>query len=299
MESRLLRAFVHTARSSSFSEAAAMLNVTQPALTKQIQQLETLVGSPLFRRGRHGSELTAVGMTLLADAQEIVDLTARFRQRASRIAAGEEGYLSVGFGLSSISVAPRAVARFRAKSPAVSVRLEDMSSLVQLERVGSGHLDVGFTRLPVPGGLRSMTVLSDRLAVATPREWEAPRDGSAIGAWWAQHPLVRLSTARGPGLSAQISQYLSGIDAQPVVTQEADDLQTVLALVSAGIGIAIVPLSATNIAPPRVDMTPLSGRDASWEVGAVWLPGNETPVVRSFLAELAEPGAARKDTGQA
>lgn len=299
MESRLLRAFVQTARSLTFSEAAAALHVTQPALTKQIQQLEAAVGAPLFRRGRHGSELTAVGAALIDDAQEIVDLTARFRERADRVASGEEGHLSVGFGLSSITVAPRAVARFRAKSPDVSVRLEDMSSLTQLERVRAGRLDVAFARLPIAGDLRSVTVLSDRLAVALPRGRETPGDESMVGAWLDTLSLIRLSTARGPGLAGQISRFLGGIGAAPAIVQEADDLQTVLALVAGGIGAAIVPRSAENIAPPSVHLIALSGLDASWTIGAVWNPAAETPVVRSFLAELAESGSARKATGQA
>lgn len=288
MELRLLRAFVTAAREPTFSEAATALSITQPALTKQIQQLEAVVGTPLFRRGRHGSELTAAGVALLGDAQEIVDRSAAFDSRAKRIASGEEGHLPIGFGLSSITIAPRAVAAFLSRSPGVSVRLEDMSSAAQLEQIRAGRLDIAFVRLPVPADLRSVPLLSDHLAVAYPAGWEAPRDDEGLSDWFARHPLVRLSAVRGPGLAAQAARFLADIGAHPAVLQDADDLQTVLALAAAGVGAGIVPESARNIAPPRVEMLRLSGRHASWKVGVAWNPSNETPLVRAFLDELSE-----------
>ncbi|GAA2934612.1 LysR family transcriptional regulator [Microbacterium luteolum] len=283
----MLRAFVEGADRQTFSDAALALSITQPAFTKQIQQIESLVGTPLFSRGRHGAVLTAAGTELVGEARTIVDLVARFEGRAKRVGAGEEGHLTIGFGLSSITIAPRAVAAFRASSPGVSVRLEDMSSSAQVDGVRTGELDVGFTRLPVPRDLRAVSVLSDHLAIAYPAEWEPPADDAAFTDWLDEHPLVRLSVGRGPGLAAQAARYVSDVGAQPTIVQDADDLQTVLALVAAGVGIGIVPESARNIAPRHVRMRRLNGTSASWKIGVVWNPTNETPVVRSFLDELA------------
>jgi DNA-binding transcriptional LysR family regulator len=286
MELRLLQAFTQTALAPTFSEAAAALSITQPALTKRIQQLEAVVGTPLFRRGRHGSELTAAGAALLDEARDVVERATRFAARARRVAAGEEGHLTVGFGLSSISVAPRAVAAFRAAVPRVLVGLHDMSSAAQIDGLRVGRIDVGFARLPVPADLRSIPVLRDRLAIAYPEELAPPRDDAALAGWLDDQALVRLTPGRGPGLSAQTARFVDHIGAHPTVIQEADDLQTVLALVAAGVGAAIVPESARNIVPPRVRMTPVADRSASWEVGVVWNPVTETPAVRAFLARL-------------
>ena len=287
MDIRLLRALVEAADRPTFSEAATALSITQPAFTKQIQQLETLVGTPLFHRGRHGAVLTAAGTELVSEARVIVDLATRFEARAKRVGAGEEGHLTVGFGLSSIGVAPRAVAAFRVSSPGISVRLEDMSSSAQIDGVRSGALDIGFARLPFPPDLRAVSVLSDHLAIAHPAGWEPPADDTALPHWLDEHPLVRLSVGRGPGLAAQAARYLSDVGAQPTIVQEADDLQTVLALVAAGVGVGIVPESARNIAPRNVHMQRLRGTSASWKIGVVWNPRNETPLVRSFLDALA------------
>ncbi|WP_141873827.1 LysR family transcriptional regulator [Microbacterium saperdae] len=291
MDIRLMRALVLAADRSTFSEAAAASSITQPAFTKQIQQLEALVGTPLFRRGRQGAALTTAGAALLEDARAVVALADRFEARVKRMAAGDEGHLAVGFGLSSIAVAPRVVAAFRSAFPGVTVRLEDMSSSAQIQAVRDGELDVAFGRMPSPRDLRSVAVLSDRLIIAHPEAWEAPPAGSSLGEWLRDHPLVRLSSRRGPGLAAQTGMYLAEIGVPSVAIQEADDLQTVLALVAAGIGAAIVPESVRNIAPARVSMHRLDGASARWEVGVIWRADNETPVVRAFLDELARISA--------
>lgn len=286
MDIRLLRALVLAADNPTFSEAAAALSITQPAFTKQIQQLESQVGTALFRRGRRGAALTPAGVALLSDARAIVDLADRFDAKVRRTSAGDEGHLTVGFGLSSITVAPRVVAAFRSVSPGVTVRLEDMSSAAQIEGVRSREVDIAFARMPAPRDLRAVAVLSDRLVIAHLDDSDPPPEGG-LDEWLHRRPLIRLSTGRGPGLAAQIARHLSTIGVTPHVVQEADDLQTVLALVAAGVGAAIVPESARNIAPANVAMRRLGGASASWKVGAVWRADNETPVVLSFLEELA------------
>jgi DNA-binding transcriptional LysR family regulator len=288
MELRLLRAFVAVADASSFTDAAAGLSITQPALTKQVQALESSVGTPLFRRGRHGAELTPAGLALLAEARTLVDLADRLAERARRLARGEEGSLTVGFGLSSITVAPRAVAALRRRVPGVDVRLEDMASSAQVSAVRDGILDVAFARLPVPPDLRSVPVLADRLAVAFPLTWPTPpNEGAALALWFGDKALIRLRSGRGPGLAAHVARFLADGAVRPASVQEADDLQTVLALVAAGAGAAVVPESALHIAPARVGVISVPGESAAWTVGAVWRSDNASPIVRTFLEELA------------
>jgi DNA-binding transcriptional LysR family regulator len=287
MDLRLYRAFVATADASSFGAAAAVLSVTQPALTKQIQQLERMVGAPLFERGRFGSRLTEAGRRLLDDARDLVDRADRLQDRARRIAAGQEGRLAVGFGLSSISVAPRAVARFRQAFPDVDVTLEDMSSAEQVAQLRSGGIDLGFVRLPVDASLPHLAALEDGLAIAYPTEWDAPVDDHGLADWLGRHPLVLLTAERGPGLARQIRSLFAELGAAPRVVQTARDIQTVLALVAAQIGAAIVPASARHIAPVSVGMRPLALASARWQVGVVWDPARETPAVGAFLGLMS------------
>src|SRR4051794_25854294 len=134
MDTRL-RAFVAVADHRGFGRAAEHLRVTQPALTKQIQALERELGGVLFTRGRRGAELTSFGATLLPQARALVTEAYEFTQRARRLARGEVGHLTVGFGLSTIDIAPRAVAAFRQQRPEVEVSLEDLPSPVQADRI--------------------------------------------------------------------------------------------------------------------------------------------------------------------
>ncbi|MGW1347582.1 LysR family transcriptional regulator [Kribbella sp. NPDC002412] len=283
MDLRLLRAFVTVARLHNFGAAAEELSTSQPALTKQIQVLERRVGSVLFSRGRHGARLTPAGELLFPDALELLDRAEAFDRRAALVAAGSEGSLAIGFGLSGIDLAPRAVALFRSRWPGVAVSLDDMSSAVQCERLLAGSLQIGFVRLPVPAGLEHLRLRRDRLALAVADGVDVPRD---VGAWLDGRPLVRLVPARGPGLTAQIQGLYGELGCHPGVLQEAADLQTVLALVAAGAGPAVVPVSAERIAPPGLRLVPLTGRAATWWIGAAW--ATRTPLTERFVKAAAE-----------
>jgi DNA-binding transcriptional LysR family regulator len=283
MELRLLRAFVTVARLRNFGAAAEELSTSQPALTKQIQVLERRVGSVLFSRGRHGARLTPAGMLLLPDALELLERSEAFERRAAQVAAGVEGSLAIGFGLSGIDLAPRAVALFRSRWPGVAVSLDDMSSAVQCERLLAGSLQIGFVRLPISPGLEHLRLRRDRLALAVPDAEELPRD---LRAWLDDRPLVRLTPSRGPGLTAQTNGLYAELGCHPLVRQEAADLQTVLALVTAGVGAAVVPQSAQRIAPPDLRLVPLPGRAAAWWIGAAW--ATRTPLTERFVKAAAE-----------
>lgn len=283
MDLRLLRAFVTVARCGTFGVAAAELVTSQPALTKQIQLLERRLGSVLFDRGRHGARLTAAGEELLPRALELLAHADAFERQAAQVAAGTEGSLAVGFGLSGIELAPRAVALFRSRYPGVAVSLDDMSSADQYERLAAGRLQVGLVRLPVPAGLKHVRLQKDQLALAVPAGERVPGD---LAGWLDGRALVRLVPERGPGLSGQITTLYAELGCRPLVLQEAADLQTVLALVGAGVGAAVVPASAASIASAGMRLVPLPGRAARWWIGAAW--AEPSPLVEHFVQAAVE-----------
>lgn len=270
MNLKLLKTFTTLADCLHFGVASQRLCITQPALTKQIRQLEDGLGAPLFERGRHGTTLTALGRTLHAEARVLLQQAETFYLRAQRAAEGHLGRLAIGFGLSSIELAPKWVARFRTRFPEVELVLDDMSSAEQVARLLSGELQLGFVRLPVPEALSACILQTDRLALATPGEPVGPVCFDDI----AGEALIALLPQRGQGLAWQIRQLYEHNGAQPRILQYASDIQTVLALVAAGAGRAIVPLSAANIAPATVGLTALDGEPAAceWQVGLVWNP---------------------------
>lgn len=296
----LLRAFLTVAEHGRYSRAAQDLMVTQPTLTKQIQSLEARVGGRLFHRGRHGATPTALGAILLPEARDLVRRADALAQRMTKAARGEIGRLSVGFGLSSIDLAPCAVAAFRRRYPDAHVSLDDMSSQEQLDRLATGELDVGFVRLPEGDTWGHMALDTDRLAFASSaRHAPPPQDVASLPRWIGGQRFVQLTKERGPGLAWQIERLCAAIAVRPTVIQEAHDLQTVLALVAAGVGTALVPARAGRIAPASVAIIPIDHPAAEWRIAVAWNRGRAHPMTANFLAVLRDTPPSDQTDGNA
>ena len=280
---RQLQAFVTLADTANYREAANRLFITQPALTKQIQGLEQALGSTLFNRGRHGAELTAIGAQLLTQASALVEHGKGFERHALALASGVAGRLKIGFGLSSFALAPSLVARFKQQVANVMVHLQDMPSAIQQEQLLSGQLQLGFMRRPDTPQLQEHRLLTDRLVLAVPTRMTTP-DPAAFDLQQAlaSQPLLQMVGHRCPGLSQQIAGFL-GANRLTGMIQEAEDIQTLVALVAAGIGNAILPRSVSFIAGPDVTLYPLSGPCSEWEVSMVWNPGFADPIRDHFI----------------
>jgi len=287
-----LKAFVAVAECAHFGRAAERLHITQPGLTKRVHALEAEVGGALFDRDRHPIGLTPLGRLLLPKAQRVVEQTAAFRADAKRAVLGTIGTLDIGFGLSTITLAPMIVHRFRSMLPDVTVTMDDFSSSEQIDRIRCGDLDLGFVRFPVPPDLEALPLASDSLALAAPAAMTLDETG-----WLEQLRgvnMIALRDERGPGLASQVRHWCRVADFDPGPVQHADDIQTVLALVAAGLGCAIVPTSSEALFPQRVRLQPL-GDDTAWVVGAAWKPNPSPGPLARFIDVLREfaPGAER------
>jgi DNA-binding transcriptional LysR family regulator len=293
-----LRAFVILADAKHFGRAAARLHITQPALTKRLQALEAAIGARLFERDRAGVALTSNGQALLTDAIRITREAEAWVTRARNLAEGIEGRLDIGFGLSSVDIAPRLVAAFRRRHPAIAVTLNDFSSAEQITRLRDGRLDLGFVRLPAASpAIASRPVASDRLALAYSPEaidGRLPTDLDACNAVG----FVMLARERGPGLRAQIDRWCDATGVELRITQIADDIQTILALVVAGVGASIVPQQAARLMGGAVGLWPLTGPETEWQIGIACRVGSTNPACRRFL-DLIEAGGSHAAAGKA
>jgi len=291
MEDRLVRAFVAVADHGTFGAAAKALAVTQPALTKQIQALEARIGGVLFRRGRFGARLTPLGRALLPDAHDALARLDAFELRAKRLTAGGAGRLALGFGLSTIDIAPRAVAEFRRRHPDVGVTLDDMATAVQLERLRQGQLDAGFVRLPADPDLSVLDLGADQLVLAVPGNVDT---GPGVRELIARHGMVALAQTKAPGFVGQVQRYLVAEGITGRVVQRAYDLQTVMALVAAGVGVALVSGRApVVVAAERIRWLPIEHEAARWRIGLVWGGGEPAPALAAFLEVTRELRAER------
>jgi DNA-binding transcriptional LysR family regulator len=281
-----LRAFVILAELKHFGRAADRLHITQPALTKRLRALEETIGARLFERDRKGTVLTPIGETLLADATRITTEADALLSRSKNVIQGKEGRLDIGFGLSTIDIAPRMVGEYRRAYPDVAVTLNDFSSAEQLERLEDGRLDLGFVRLPSSSPLLETKPLAvDRLAVAYPSDWS---DGPTAPHFndFTKAGFILLNRSRGPGLRAQIDRWCSEAGVSLHIVQTADDIQTLLALVAANVGVSIVPQQAARLMSHSVKLLMLEGAEADWSVGLAWRPDRHNPPLRNFLRQV-------------
>jgi DNA-binding transcriptional LysR family regulator len=287
MELRLLKSFQALAEAEHFGRAAKTIHISQPALTKQVRQLEAEVGGPLFVRGRQGAQLTPLGRLFAGEVAPLLRHADRVLDRVRRASRGELGELRLGFGIATRLLVPRLVSRFRRAFPEVQVSLQDTSTPIQLEALASGTLDVGFVRLPIEAPLVHIPVVEERLVLAVP-ETRAAELARRSPTTFADEPFVELGVTRSPSFHAHVLRVCAAYGFRPTVAQSATEFFTVLALVAARMGIAVVPRAVTETRVEGVAYLPLDVPEAAWHVGAAWLPAVTSPAREAFLTLLRE-----------
>lgn len=284
MELKLLRTFLTVTELRHFGRAADALHMSQPALSKQIGALEASVGGKLFERGRHGAELTLFGERFLPDAQSLVSDADDMLARARDASSGRVGHLRIGICLSVLTLVPRVIGEFRRENPGVAITLSDLSSAEQARRLLAGKLDAGFLRLPAGAGLSSFKVIDEGLALAMPAQSRYKRLPANLDVL-NDIGFIALSRARGPGLAAQIDRWCSERRFVPNVTQHAEDVQSVLTSVAAGVGVAFIPSRAQHLLRDAT-VLPLPGKQAKWRVGLAWPSAREHAVTARFVSHV-------------
>lgn len=191
------------------------------------EQANSGAGNParrsIVRAWPTGAVLTAGGQRLYPEAQVLVAQYQQFQQRARRVALGEAGRLSLGFGLSSFHLAPQLVAAFRQRFPEVAIGLEDLPSERRYQLLLQGELQAGFVRLPVNTPLCGVALLSDRLVLAAPGALALRADD--LMARFNLLPLLQLTPKRGRGLSDQSLRFIAAHRLTPNVVQQAGDIK--------------------------------------------------------------------------
>lgn len=288
MEFDLLKAFCQLAKSGNYRLASEQLYITQSALTKKIQRLESNIGASLFSRGRNGAELTHAGKTLLAEAQRLVHSMQAFQQLSGSVVNGTQGHLNIGFGVSTYHEAPKLIAAYKQQYSDVHITLNDTPSKQQTDELLNHELDISFNRIPESSDLESLTLFNDSLVVAIHKDLlKQAASKNQVVSELSKWPYLKLAQHRGPGLYRQIQQYCLANKIDLSKTQEADDILTLLALVSANIGFTIVPNSARYISNTDVEFIPLEGEHATWPVGLIWNGESENPLRDRFVEFVA------------
>jgi DNA-binding transcriptional LysR family regulator len=292
MELRHLRYFVAVGEEQHYGRASRRLRVAQPALSRQIQDLEEEIGFKLFERLPRGVKLNPAGKLFLEDARRILQEISDAAARAARVARGRSGTLRVGFteNASWRGVVPDSFRRFREQQPDAELQLHPAASLDQIEAIRVGRLDAGFVNF-MPDADPEL----DQLAVGNPHvELAVPK----------RHPLAKLKKARlrdlvdaafvwfprwaGPAFYDQMMEacYRGGLKS-PRIVQEGNNEATILSLVSTGLGVGWVLGTARWRSPATVAILPVVDLNVTLRLALAWRRDNNSPLLASFIAEVA------------
>jgi DNA-binding transcriptional LysR family regulator len=291
VETRHLRYFLAVAEELHFGRAAAKLHMTQPPLSQAIFALEALLGAPLFERSRRGVALTPAGAALLPEARKLLAQAAELPELVRRAQAGASGSLSLAFVSSAdYSVLPPLLTAFRASHPQVAIALREATSDTQLDDLLAGRIDCGMLIPPLPDKARAAldyrAILREPLVLAAPEGLLRGRRRIALAdlpRLLPDAPLIIFPRRIAPAFYDAILAALRDAGVVANLGQEAIQMQTIVSLVSAGMGIALVPQSVSNLKRTGVHYLPVAGPTPTFETGVAWRRDNASPVLRAFL----------------
>ncbi len=292
IELRQLRYFVAVAEEMHFGRAAVRLHMTQPPLSQTIQALEAALGTLLFFRTKRSVALTPAGTALLPEARRLLLQAETLPDLVRRAATGESGRLALAFvSTADYSVLPPFLREFRENYPQVHIDLREATTDIQLEDLAQGRIDAGLVIPPLPdkatADLDYMPVLSEPLVLAAPTGLKAVRGKTAVALKTVNDlPLIVFPRRIAPAFHDAILACFHEAGLTPRIGQEAIQMQTIVGLVSAGMGIALVPQSVSNLKRPGVEYKPLAGKAPMVETGLAWRRDNTSPVLRAFLELL-------------
>ena len=293
IETRLLRQFIAVAEELNFRRAAERLHMAQPPLSQAILRLEGLLGYPVFERSNRKVGLTPAGTAFLATARQVLAALEEGVAATRRVAQGIEGHLRLSF----IHITPyahvlAALRAFRLASPAVQFTLREASTQQQVEWLEKGEVDVALLRAPGRStlGLRFERLSGEDIMLALPMNHRCAGQARVDLADLAGDDFVASPRALGQGFHDQLASLCLHAGFMPNVVQQARRLQTVLGLVAAGFGVALLPASLAASMPAGVVMLPLdSGAPEplrQLDLYMAWDPRRESPVRERLLAQL-------------
>jgi len=283
-----LRYFLAVAERLHFGRAAAALHISQPPLSRAIRALETRLGVMLFARSRRRVELTPEGTRLLGEARRIVGQLERTVHEVRGMARGEEGRLRIGFvSLADYGVLPGLLKAFKSARPGVALSLREMLSPEQAAALAAGELDFGLLLPPVSGAaeLEHVVVQRERFVAALPASHRlATLRGKLAVSALAGEPFVMVPRDIAPGLYDIVTGLAARAGISFNVAQEAIQMQTVVSLVSSGLGVAIVPGSIANLGRRGVVYRELADRHPRLDLWLAWPRSGLGTAARDFLA---------------
>ncbi len=290
LELRQLRYFLMVAEELHFGRAAQRLHMTQPPLSQAIQALENELEIELFSRTTRQIRLTAAGHLLQQHARQICQQSEQLKPLLQRASKGETGLLRLDFvSIADYSILPETLLHFHQRYPEVQIELREATSDLQWRSLDMQECDAGILLAPIPERLQTSlhyrSLRQERLLLALPANWQASPE-KLHSAYLAQQALVIFPRKVAPALYDLIMQEFAAVGLTPKLGQQAIQMQTIISLVAAGMGYAIVPESVANLRRAGVVYQSWSDSRARIELGIAWRRDDNNPVLANFLSLL-------------
>jgi len=290
MNLKRLKYFVAVAEELHFGRAAQRLHMAQPPLSQQIRSLEEELGATLFERSTRSVKLTRAGELLLPEARRLTADADALERLMAEHRSGVTGELRVGFvDSASYSVMPEFLRAYRERWPGIRFELHTMTSDTQQAALLAGDLDVGIARTRSSRKEIAHTViLEERLYVAVAASHPLGKRKTVRLTRLADEAFLGFNRSASPMLSAEVAALLAGagIDYEPVI--EAEEYTTIIGLVAAGEGIAIVPAGVRSFQPSGLNYVQISDREAVTQLMILSRADDQLQVVRQALTLAAE-----------
>jgi DNA-binding transcriptional LysR family regulator len=286
MELRHLHYFIAVAEELHFSRAAERLHISQPPLSQQIRDLEEELGVKLFERTKRQVHLTEAGNVFLERSYLVVAQLEQAIEATQRIGRGEVGRLAIGFVDSAMyTLLPEILRSFREQFPAVELRLHELTTAQQVQALHDKQVDVGIVRSAISEpGLSAECLLPESLVLALPENHPLSAQTQVSLSVLADESFILFPSKKGPVFYEQIMTLCQQAGFRPKVAQEAVQMQTIVGLVAAGMGIAIVPASLQNFHRSGVIYRPLQEQISNTGLYLTWWQHDSSPVISAFLS---------------
>ncbi|WP_341522674.1 LysR substrate-binding domain-containing protein [Pseudomonas sp. G.S.17] len=281
-----LRCFTTVATELNFRRAAERLNMTQPPLSRQIQLLEHHLGVALFTRSTRSVALTAAGRAFFIEAQNLLERAQQAAAAAKRFAEGDIGSVTISFvGSAVYEFLPKVIAEARLKQPHVKISLEEMNTYQQHEAMRARRIDLGIVRSPLlQPGFATECLVREPFLLAVPSTHRLATSATVAVTDLDGEPFLMYSHAAYPPFNELLTGMFRSARVAPQYVQWLGSSLTILALVNAGMGLALVPRCAANVVFKGVTFREIDlGEGVQSELHLIWRSDNDNPAFTMLL----------------
>lgn len=290
MDLRHLKYFIAVAEEQNIGRAAVRLHMSQPPLTRQIQQLEDELGVQLFIRTPRGMELTSTGKLFLEEARNIYSIIEQAMERTQLAGQGKLGRLDIAtFGSGILDTIPKLLLAFRKNYPDVKIVLHTMNKNEQIEALLQRRISLGFNRMLTPTpGISAELISNEPLLLAINEDNPLSKEAEITLHSLIDQPFILFPTSGRPSFADKVVGLCQQAGFTPQISQEVEDVVTAISLVASGFGVCIVSETTSILALPGVIYRPLRHlpENARIDLSCIFRSDDKSPLVAAFLSEI-------------